>query len=54
MEYEVVTPPCMLSEYTTIDGDDGCTFMFVECMGRCRGAGPGRTGSTFVLVCASI
>ena len=52
--YEVVTPPCMLSEYTTIDGDGGFTFMFVECMERCRGAGSGRTGSTFVLVCASI
>ena len=41
--------PDVLSKYTAYNNDDGCTFMFVECMTRCR-AGPGRTESTFVSV----
>ena len=33
------------------NGDDGCAFIVVECMERCR-VGPGRKGGTFTLVCA--
>ena len=42
----------MLCKYTTINGDDDCVFMFVECMMECRRVGRGRTGGTFVLVYA--
>ena len=33
--------------------DDGCVFIFVECLTRCR-IGPGRTDRTFLLVCVWI
>ena len=55
MQYEVVISPWCAVQIHRVhyNGDDGCAFMFVECMKRCR-IGPGRTGSAFVLVCACI
>ena len=50
MQYEVVMPPsCAVSIH--YNGDDGCAFVLVECMERCR-VDPERTVGTFVLVCA--
>ena len=45
----VISPSCAVQIHYISD-DDGCAFMFVECMERCR-VGRGRTASTFVLLC---
>ena len=50
MQYEVVmSPSCAVQIH--YNGDDGCAFIFVVCMERCR-VGPGTTERSFVLVCA--
>ena len=35
------------------NGDDGCAFIFVDCMKRC-GVGRVRTIGLFVLVCVNV
>ena len=52
MQYEVVIVPwCVVQIHYNVD--DGCTFVFVECMAR-YSVGAGWTARTFVLVCAWI
>ena len=52
MQCEVVlSPSCTVQIH--YNGDSRSTFIFVEWMERCR-VGPGRTGGTFVLLCAWI
>ena len=47
IQYEVVISPwCEVKIY--YNGDDGCVFVFVECMERCHGD-PGRLAGAFIL-----
>ena len=45
----VILPPCAVQIHYNNNGDDGCVFIFVECMERCR-VGRVRTVGAFVLL----